>query len=195
MLLLKNLTYTKIVNMRNEKNLGDSELVVKIRTVDKQLYAQIVDRYEEKLLRYVTYLIHDENVAADVVQNTFIKAYINLNAFDKNKKFSSWIYRISHNEAMNAIKKYHKEVKMNEDFDMPSDTDLNEEFSKNEMKKMVNSCLDTMPVKYSEVLVLYFLEDKSYEEIGYILRIPSGTVGTRINRGKALMKKLCKNLN
>jgi RNA polymerase sigma-70 factor, ECF subfamily len=181
--------------MRNEKTLDDNELVVKIRTKDKQLYAQIVNRYEVKLLRYVIYLIHDENMAADVVQNTFIKAYINLNAFDTKKKFSSWIYRISHNEAMNAIKKYHKEVKMNEDFDLVSDTDPNEEFSKNEIKKMVNYCLETMPVIYSEVLVLYYLEDKSYEEIGYILRIPVGTVGTRINRGKALMKKLCKNRN
>jgi len=85
-------------------------LVNKIRTSDRELFAELVNRYEEKLLRYATYLLHDEQKASDVVQDSLIKAYINLNGFDTKKKFSSWIYRIVHNETMNSVKKYHKEV-------------------------------------------------------------------------------------
>lgn len=170
----------------------DEELVIKIRNNDKELYAEVVERYQSKLTRYAAYLLHDEDVASDVVQNTFIKAYINLNGFDTKKKFSSWIYRILHNEAMNILKKNKKEVNLNEEFEISDDTNIEEEFNKKETTDMVNACIKSLPVRYSEVLILYFLEDKSYEEISDILRIPMGTVAVRISRGKGLMKKICK---
>lgn len=181
--------------MQNIKNLTDEKLVIKIRTEDKELYAEIVDRYQTKLLRYVNYLIRDGAKAEDIVQNTFIKAYINLNGFNTSKKFSSWIYRISHNESMNIVKKNKKEIPMDENFDIAGETDLEEEFDKKELGKMIDNCMDSMSYNYSEVLILYFLEEKSYEEISDILRIPMGTVATRINRGKVLMKKICKKRN
>lgn len=177
------------MNMNLEK-ITDEELVNKIKK-DKNLYEELVDRYQTKLSRYINYLIHDEDVALDVVQNTFIKAYVNLNGFDTNKKFSSWIYRIAHNESMNVIKKNKKEIRIDENFDIPEDSNIEEEFDKKEMSKIVGVCIKKLPEKYSEVLILYFLDDKSYEEISDILRIPVGTVGIRIKRGKEMMKKIC----
>ena len=72
-----------------------------VRTKDQELYGEVVRRYQDKLLRYADYLMQNESRAADVTQNAFIKAFINLNSFDTGKKFSSWIYRITHNEAIN----------------------------------------------------------------------------------------------
>jgi RNA polymerase sigma-70 factor, ECF subfamily len=180
--------------MSHYKLLSDEQLVEQIRSKDRELYSHLVDRYQTKLMRYAKYLIDDDHKAADVVQEAFIKAYINLNGFDTRKKFSSWLYRIAHNQAMNSVKKYHRESPLNPDFDLPSSEDIEEDFTKNEIIAKTHDCLSHMPVMYSEPLVLYYLEAKSYDEISDILRLPVGTVGTRINRAKSLMKILCQKL-
>lgn len=177
--------------MQNISKLTDEKIVELVRNNDKDLYAHIIKRYQEKLIRYADYLINDENIAADIVQESFIKSYVYLNGFDNKKKFSSWIYRIVHNEAMNAIKKQKKHIPLYKDVDFDSGINLEENLIKKELKLHTDRCLNQMQSMYREPLVLYFLEEKSYEEIGDILRIPIGTVGTRINRAKAIMQKLC----
>ncbi len=182
-------------DMEKYADMSDEQLAIKVRSLDQDLYRYLVTRYQAKLTRYSNYLVHDEQKASDVVQETFIKAFINLNSFNPNKKFSSWIYRIAHNEAMNLIKKYHREQPMNLEPEISSAEDLVEEFTKNEIINKARSCLHKIPVLYSEPLSLFYLEDRSYEEISDILRLPIGTVGTRINRAKILMKKICQKNN
>jgi RNA polymerase sigma-70 factor, ECF subfamily len=177
--------------MLDFKNISDEQLVVKIRKENKEYFVEIVNRYQDKLMRYATYLINNEEKAADVVQEGLIKAYINLNGFNADKKFSSWIYRIIHNEAMNSVKKYHKESPIEKDMDWPSTTNLEEEFDKKQIQEMAQKCLNNIPIKYSEPLVLFYMEDYSYEDISDILKLPMGTVAIRISRAKALMKKIC----
>jgi RNA polymerase sigma-70 factor (ECF subfamily) len=177
--------------MKNIFKLSDEKVVFLVREKDKELYSEIIRRYERKLLGYANYLIFDEADAADVVQNTFIKAYVNLNSFKIGKKFSSWIYRIAHNEAMNVLNKHKKLVQLDENIDFDSGVNLEDEVIKKELKQSAQNCLRQMPIIYSEPLSLYFLEEKSYEEISDILRIPVGTVGTRINRAKSIMKRIC----
>jgi RNA polymerase sigma-70 factor (ECF subfamily) len=180
--------------MKDILKLSDEKIVELIRKKDKELYVHIIKRYHAKLIRYANYLISDEHNAEDVVQESFIKAYINLNVFDTKKIFSSWIYRIVHNEAMNLIKKKKNQVSLYEDNDFDSGIDIEDEFIKKELKNRTHDCLKQMPIMYREPLSLYFLEEKSYEEISDILRIPIGTVGTRINRAKVLMKKICQQI-
>ena len=177
--------------MQNLSKLTDEKVVEFARTKEKEAYSEIIDRYQEKLLRYATYILNDDEKAIDVVQESFIKAYVNLNSFNKNMKFSSWIYRIVHNESINLIKKYKNEVPILPNIDFDSQIDVEEEYEKKELVKMVGKCLNEIPILYKEPLSLYFLEEKSYNEISDILRIPIGTVGTRINRAKIIMKKIC----
>lgn len=177
--------------MARNQLLSDEELAVEIRTNDKERYAELVERYQEKLLRYAIFLIHDEQKALDIVQDSFIKAYINLNGFDAKKKFSRWIYRIVHNEAMNSLKKYRKELPILPEMDFASDESMEETVIKKETVARAQGCLEEIAVLYREPLVLFYLDEKSYEEISDILRIPMGTVATRMNRAKALMKKIC----
>ena len=177
MVKLSKLTYEEVVEYTRSKN--------------KEAYAEIVSRYQDKLVRYAKYLLNDDEKAADVVQESFIKAYVNLNSFNSKKKFSSWIYRIVHNQAINLINKHKKEVPLLKNVDFDSGVDVEEEYTKKEIAEMIRECLKEMPVIYKEPLSLYFLEDKSYNEISDILRIPIGTVGTRINRAKILIKKIC----
>ncbi len=173
------------------KNKTDEEVVLYIQSKDQEAYFVIVERYQTKLMRYVNSIVHNEAKAIDVVQETFIKAFINLRSFNNKKKFSSWIYRIAHNEAINLIQKNNKEIPLEEDFDIQSDENITDNFEKKEIATKVEECISKMSLIYSEPLVLYSIEDKSYEEISDILRIPMGTVAIRISRAKTLMKKIC----
>lgn len=177
--------------MSKLSKLTDEKVVEYTRNKDKEAYAEIIKRYQDRLMRYANYLLSDNEKAADVVQESFIKAYVNLQSFDSKKKFSSWIYRIVHNQAINLINKYKKEAPLLKNIDFDSGVNIEEEYTKKETAKMIRECLNKMPVLYKEPLSLHFLEDKPYNEISDILRIPIGTVGTRINRAKTLMKKIC----
>ncbi|AKM81336.1 MAG: RNA polymerase, sigma-24 subunit, ECF subfamily [Candidatus Pacebacteria bacterium GW2011_GWF2_38_9] len=172
-------------------NLSDEAIVKIVRTKDKNLYAEIIRRYEKKLLRYALYLINDESLAADAVQEGFIKAYVNLHSFNAKMKFSSWLYRIIHNQAINLIHKNKPHFSFEENLELDSGIDLEDDLIKKELKAHLHNCINQMSILYKEPLTLYFLEEKTYEEISDILRLPIGTVGTRINRAKHLVKKLC----
>ncbi|MFA6158574.1 MAG: sigma-70 family RNA polymerase sigma factor [Candidatus Paceibacterota bacterium] len=169
----------------------DEEIVEKVRSGDRDLYAIIIERYKDKLLRYAANMLRDNDRAVNLVQDSLVKAYINLNGFNTQKKFSSWIYRIVHNEAINLIKKRQKEIPIPDSFDFESEQDITKEFEEKETAIYVEKCLGAMPLIYSEPLSLYYLDEKSYAEIGEILRIPIGTVATRMSRAKKLMKHIC----
>lgn len=180
------------------ENLTDETIADLVRTSDKEMFVYIVRRYENKLTRYVHSYTRNLDDTTDVVQTTFIKAYENLNSFNIKMKFSSWIYRIAHNEAINKIKKEGKSItgidpdifeRMLEEESKP-DTD----YEKESIKKDVLACINSMPLKYKDALTLYYIEDKKYEEISDILKVPSGTIATWINRGKKLLKEKCQNL-
>jgi RNA polymerase sigma-70 factor (ECF subfamily) len=185
--------------MRNFKGKSDEEVVKFVRNQDTEAYSEIVDRYQEKLIRYVFQLLQNEDKAQDVVQDTLIKAYVNLRSFNSKKKFSSWIYRIAHNESINFIKKYKKEVLIKrggwlENIE-DSNKNIEEEFEKKELRDAIKKSIKKLPINYRSVVTLYFFEDKSYEEISDILRIPLGTVGTWLGRGKKMLAKLLRDNN
>lgn len=180
--------------MKDLKKLTDEQIVEIVRTKDKELYLEIVIRYQKKLLRYAENLIQDKPKVEDAVQESFIKAFINLNSFDLKMKFSSWIYRIVHNQVMNTFNKNKREMPLLDNIDFDSGHNLELDLSKKEIQERVNKCINKISVMYSEPLSLYYIEEKSYEEISDILRLPVGTVGTRINRAKAMMKKICQNI-
>ncbi len=180
--------------MKEEVKLTDEEVVEKVRISDKDLYVLIINRYQKKLLRYANNLLKDEDKAVDVVQGSFIKAFVNLNSFNTDNKFSSWIYQIVHNEALNLIKKYPGETPLLDDVDFKSDENIEENLIKCETKIQVEKCLKEIPLLYSEPLSLYYIDNKSYEEISDILRIPMGTVAIRISRAKKLMKNICQKI-
>ncbi len=179
--------------MTNKKSLSDEELVVLVREEDQELYEEIVKRYQQKLFRYAETIVKSSDQAADVVQQAFIKAFTKLHSFNTKKKFSSWIYRIVHNEAINLIRKYKKEHSLERN-EWPEDifTDKNQSsveeiIEEKEIKRAINKALNKLSINYRSPLTLFYIEDKSYEEISDILKIPTSTVGVRINRGKKIL--------
>jgi len=170
---------------------NDEQLVELVRNEDQELYREIVKRYQEKIWRYVFYILRDEAKSSDVSQNTFIKAFVNLKGFDNRRKFSSWLYRIAHNEAINEFKKHKKELSFNDVAEPFYDSGFMAEFDAIKDRELINHCLQKMPIKYREILILFYLEEKSYTEISEILQAPAGTVAARISRAKKIMKEIC----
>jgi RNA polymerase sigma-70 factor (ECF subfamily) len=174
------------------KDLSDEQIIEKILKDDKDIYREIIKRYEKKLSHYLRKFICDQDEIEDVLQVVFIKVYRNLYGFDQQKKFSSWIYRIAHNEAVNHLKKKRGTKICLDDVEyklVDDKVNLNEGVDRNFLKKDVEGVIGSLSLKYREPLLLFFFEGKSYEEISDILRIPKNTVGTLILRGKKQIKE------
>lgn len=178
--------------MAINEHFTDEQLVVQVREADKELYGEIIRRYQTRLAHYLRKFVRDRDELEDVLQNVFIKAYRNLYGFDVNKKFSPWLYRIAHNEALNHIKKYAKEVISLDEAEwelVDNKMRLAENIDAKLTKERVEKALVGMKEKYRAPLILYFFEQKSYEEISDVMRIPVNTVGTLIMRGKNQLKE------
>ncbi len=177
--------------MDDIKTKTDEELTELVKKGDKELYGQLVERYQTKLARYAYFLLGDHAKASDAVQEGFIKAYINLQGFNPKKKFASWLYRIVHNEAMNLVDKHKNTIILEPDVDFDGGYNPEDDYFRQELIDHMQECLEQLALIYREQLSLYYLDNKSYEEISDILRLPMGTVATRINRAKVIMKKIC----
>lgn len=172
----------------------DQEIIQMVLEGDKDSYGLIVNNYKDKLGRYINRFLSDTSDNQDVLQNTFIKAYQNLNSYNSAYSFNSWIYRIAHNESVNYLKKNKKAGISFVDFDTIAPSLFAKEKADDlildkEKKEEVENALKNLNVKYREILILNFFQDLSYEEISEILKIPISTVGTRIRRAKEMLSK------
>jgi RNA polymerase sigma-70 factor (ECF subfamily) len=175
----------------------DQELVA-ASLANPHAFSAIVSRYEAPLRRYIRRISGSDTWDSDdILQDVFIKIFTNLNEYDAGLKFSSWIYRIAHNETISFFRK--KQVRPRvlalsaEDANLffeqlSDDTDHAQQAAARYDAGIVQRALFDLEQKYQEVLTLRFLEDKSYTEISDILKIPEGTVATLINRGKKAFK-------
>jgi RNA polymerase sigma-70 factor, ECF subfamily len=163
---------------------------------DRQAYAHIVHQYKGVLARYVKRLLGRQAQAVDdVLQDIFIKAYVNLNDYDRARPFSPWIYRIAHNETISYLRKRNTEPQTvaGEDAQLILDRiagndDPSANWAEQRTAAEVQRALAQIDARYRDVLVLRFLEDKSYDEIADILELPPGTVATCISRGLKQLK-------
>lgn len=184
-----------MADFNNIENLSDEELV-KLTLADQEIFLHIIKRYEIKLGYYIKRIsgLGKEDIE-DILQEVFIKAYQNLNNFDQGLKFSSWIYRIAHNEVISNWRK-RKSRPENVIWDaekvldnIVADFDISQDIDRDILSKNMEGIFSKMDIKYREVLVLKFIEDKNYQEISDILKKPMGTVATLINRAKKQFKQ------
>jgi RNA polymerase sigma-70 factor (ECF subfamily) len=176
-------------------DMTDEAIVREIQNGNNMLLGMIIDRYQKKLTRYIAKFTSNTDTIDDLVQDVFIKCYTNIQSFDTNQKFSSWIYRIAHNESVNFLKK-----KKSLPFswfstnnlipDIRSDEVIEDTVITNETRQQVERVLSQLPEHHREILVLYFFEELSYNEISDILRIPISSVGVKINRAKKTLAPL-----
>lgn len=181
--------------MPEQLSYTDEAIAVLVCKGNKELYGTLIDRYEAKLTRYVRRFTQDKEDVTDLVQTIFIKGYVHLQSFDNTRSFNSWIYRIAHNESVNHLKKKGGQKVSFIDFDTFLPHPFAEESSDTvaldrELKELMDTSLEKISPKYREVLVLYFYEELSYQEMSEVLAIPVSTVGVRIKRAKEALKKI-----
>ncbi len=183
-----------------KQDFTDEQLVAK-SLEDIAFFGSLVERYEKPLLNYVFRISgFSLEIAEEILQEVFIKVWKNLNDFSSPMKFSSWIYRITHNETISTFRKIksrgeQEQVELDESLFLPGKTDFTKEFDQKISSVAIKKILSVLTEKYREVLVLRFFEDKSYEEISDILQIPSGTVATLISRAKISFRETSARLN
>jgi RNA polymerase sigma-70 factor (ECF subfamily) len=182
------------------EKITDEAIAQRVQRGELAIFATLIQRYQIKMMRYARKFLFNQQDAEDLTQEIFLKTYINIKSFDSQRKFSSWLYRIAHNEFINALKKKGKEPLPFFDADTlfphPIAKEATDQKLKdNELRQLLDKCLDKLASKYREPLILYYLEELSYKEIAEILHIPVATVGIRLNRAKQAMQKIIKKLN
>ncbi|MEK7607878.1 MAG: sigma-70 family RNA polymerase sigma factor [Patescibacteria group bacterium] len=190
-----------MVEDKQAKNQADVILVENALTSSNQ-FSRIIEKYQEPLRRYVRRMARPNEDELDMLlQDIFIKTYENLNDFDLGLSFSSWIYRIAHNESIDfhrRNKRYGGSLDDSTGDDdslslietIAADGDIITEADRHYVKKSINAILDELDSKYRSVLVLKFIEGKDYDDISHILRKPLGTIGTLIHRAKKEFRRL-----
>lgn len=174
---------------------SDAELVM-LSLQNQEDFLHIMKRYEGKLLNYIRRIsgVNLED-AEDILQDVFIKVYLNLAGYDQGLKFSSWTYRITRNEVISDFRKRRARPKVIWDFNsemlhnLMSDFDLSAQINNSLNNEIIFKILDRLDEKYKEVLVLKFFEEKSYEEIADIIKKPVGSVATLLHRAKKQFRR------
>jgi len=167
---------------------------------DQQAFAELVGLYQDKLYHMAYRMLNNRQEAEDVVQEAFLRVYNNLERYDENMKFSTWIYRIATNLCIDRLRKRRPSYSLDaessefEGLDgyamIPSDNRTPEsETLLSETQRIIHQAMETLPPKYKTVMVLRYLHELSLQEIGDALGMPVTTVKTRVHRGREFLRK------
>lgn len=184
----------------------DQLLVERVQAGDKRAFDVLVAKYQRRLMRLVSRLVHDPAEAEDVVQETFIKAYRALRHFRGESAFYTWLYRIGINTAKNFLVTQGRRTPTSTDTDAEQAEafddgdnlrDINTPESmlaSKQIAETVNAAMDLLPLELRTAIVLREIEGLSYEEISEIMACPIGTVRSRIFRAREVIAEKLKPL-
>ena len=179
------------------QDLSEEDVIRKTQS-DTDYFACLVLFYENRLLTYIRKIAQiSQQEAEDILQESFIKVWKNLFSFHSSMKLENWIFRIVHNETISFLRKKtsygkNRTLEIKED-NMAARDDEKNTSEPEDIPAMIDQILPLLKMDYRNILVLKYLEDKSYEEISDILKIPEGTVAIRLHRAKKAFKKLAQN--
>ena len=181
----------------------DIAYVVLCQKGDTEAFAVLVERHQKKMLNIAYRMTGNYEDACDVVQEAFLSAYRSLKTFRRESRFSTWLYRIVVNHTKNRL----MQVKARSHYESPVMDDspekegnrspcqtpsceapLIEQIEKRELQENVQKCIGSLDDEYREVLVLRDIQGFSYDEIRDILKIPDGTVKSRLFRARIAVK-------
>ena len=194
-------------NKEEEKNQlkadEDYEGVSLCQKGDVDAFEALVEKYQKKVLNIAYRMIGNYDEACEVAQEAFLSAYKAIRKFRGESRFSTWLYSIAINQAKNHMRqiatRYHRE---GTPIDDPVETgdgrfrgrvpafepSIVEELEKREVQAKVQECINLLDAEYKEVLVLRDIQGFSYEDIGDILKVPGGTVKSRLFRARDALK-------
>ncbi len=183
--------------------MDDHSLLAATLTGDETAFKELVRRYQNQITNYVYRMLDDYDRAVDLAQETFVRVYTSAERYQATYSFSTYIYRIAHNLAISELRqrKRRRLVPLPTFFSDKDSEEIEVEIEDqkqvmaddamiaDERKQAVTRAIASLPEKYRAALVLCDIEEKSYEEISEVLDLPVGTVKSRINRARNLLKE------
>ncbi|HEX6982221.1 MAG TPA: sigma-70 family RNA polymerase sigma factor [Balneolaceae bacterium] len=187
----------------SQSSLEDDKLVEQAIGGNESAYKKLTDKYRKALHFHIMKMVKNQEQIEDLVQETFVKAFENLNTYNTNYAFSTWIYRIATNHTIDYLrKKKLQTLSIDEPVktksgememqlqDESAGTDRN--IIRKQRQAMVRSAIDDLPEKYRRVIEMRHMEEKTYQEIAELLELPLGTVKAHIFRARELLYKALK---
>ena len=183
----------------------ERKLIELCKRYDKYAFMELYKTYEKYLYSLCFSYVQNSQDSLDLVQEIYIKIFNNINKFDTNKSFRSWIRKIAVNTCLNfkrTIKNntISMNAYINDDEEIAlcdtisSDEDVLQDVICTENKMLIKKYIKEIPEEYRIIIILRYYEDLSYNEISEIINVPIGTVKTKIYRAKALLRKKLKNI-
>ena len=187
----------------SESSREDSKLVKKAIGGSEKAYTELVNKYQRAIHYRILKMIKEEEKVEDLVQEVFLKAFNNLQRYNHNYAFSTWLYRIATNHTIDYLRKkklntlsIDEPVKSQEGemkIQLPDETaETDRNIIRSERQQMVRHAIEELPRKYREVIELRHMQEMSYQEIVEILDRPLGTVKAHIFRAREMLYKSLK---
>ena len=185
----------------NEHSVPDSELLSRVIDGDLAAFDVVVDRYKGRLLNFVFRFIGDKEVAEDIVQETFLRAYRKRTYYEAIANFSTWLFTIAGNLAKTELRQRKRwrllSLDWNDEtqtgFDIADESYRPDRVTESELiQRSIQRAIDSLPLNYKQVVILRDIDGMSYQDIAKIVGCPVGTVKSRVNRGRLRLQKKLK---
>ncbi len=189
-----------IEQRRIDSRKEDSALIRQALSCDQNAFRKLRLKYYASIFKLINRMIYNREEVEDLTQEAFIKAFTSLASFNEEYSFSTWLYKIATNNAIDHIRKrklqmfsINKPIESEESdysFELP-DTELepDQELIAAQRKKMLDEAMNSLPAKYRQVILMRHVDEKEYQEIAKILKLPLGTIKAHIFRARELLYK------
>lgn len=170
------------------QNKSEAELIAQSLDGNHEAYGVLVDRYKNAIYYHCFAIVHDEDLAEDIAQETFIAAYYKLRLYKSEYKLSTWLFKIATNSALNALKKRRKEFRSDDRFFEMVVSDQAEPAMVSYHNEL-HAAVDKLETNYRAVVSLYYWQGLSYQEIALVMSSPIGSVRGWMHRAKEILRK------
>lgn len=187
-----------VAPFKNVSVVADCDLVTRAIAGREDGFEELVRRYQRPIAAYVYRMVGDYDAALDLTQEVFIKVYGSLARYRSEYKFSTWIYKIAHNAAVDHLRRHSTREQSlvnqvdGEQYDLPIESGRlspEQESEKAERCAEIESVVRQLPAVYRELIVLRHSHDLSYDEIAEVTGLPLGTVKNRLFRAREVMRQ------
>ena len=179
----------------------EAELIERSRKGDSQAFGVLVERYQRRVVGVALAVVHNQDDAIELAQETFVRAYENLSKFESRSSFSTWLYRIAANLAIDFWRREGRHVVLHgEDAEteiskLPNITgDSFKEVSRSELSARLKQALEELTPEHRAVILLREVEGMSYDEISDVLQCPRGTVMSRLHYARTHLRNILKDV-
>jgi RNA polymerase sigma-70 factor (ECF subfamily) len=184
--------------MAERDQLDDRALVTRILAGERDRFTDLVKRYEKRVINYVYRITHRYEEAHDLAQEIFVKVFLALDRYDSKYQFSTWLFRIAQNSAIDALRKksvMEVPISRQADDENPNDREFADggvspyrAMSNKQLGAAIDLAVKKLPADYRELIQLRHFAELSYEEIATMKKLPLGTVKNKLFRARNLLK-------